>query len=127
MALAFQNLNFIPNSGVLDQIFHQSWLTVSILGFPKGGYRVTLIGLIIILIIALAANAITERLTSRKAGGLFTATIITLIGSALFQAYVLLPFDFALEGIRIIAALLGAVVIAVFYTLLRGQGSGGKK
>ena len=84
------------------------------------------IGLIIILIIALAANAITERLTSRKAGGLLTATLITIIGSAIFQAYVLLPFDFSLEGVRIVAALLGAIVIAVFYTLIRGS-AGGKK
>lgn len=126
MVLAIQNINFIPNSGILDQIFHQSWLTVSILGFPKGGYRITLIGLIIILIIALAANAVTEKLTSRKVGGLFAATIITIIGSAIFQAYVLLPFDFALESVRIIAALLGAIVIAVFYTLLKGS-VGGKK
>jgi hypothetical protein len=36
---------------------------------------------------------------------------------------VLLGFDFALEGVRVIAALLGAVVIAVFYNLLRAQGS----
>lgn len=126
MVLAFQNINFIPNSGILDQIFHQSWLTLSILGFPKGGYRLTLIGLLIILVIALAANAVTERLTSRKVGGLFAAVIITLIGSAIFQAYVLLPFDFALEGIRVIAALLGAIVIAVFYTLLKGSVSGKK-
>lgn len=126
MVLAIQNINFIPNTGILDQIFHQSWLTVSILGFPKGGYRITLIGLIIILIIALAANAVTEKLTSRKVGGLFAATLITIIGSAIFQAYVLLPFDFALEGVRIIAALLGAIVIAVFYTLIKGA-AGGKK
>ncbi|MGH2517059.1 MAG: hypothetical protein ACRDHP_15525 [Ktedonobacterales bacterium] len=126
MVLAVQNINFIPNSGILDQIFHQTVLTLKILGFPAKGYTITLIGLIIILVIALAANAITERLTSRKVGGLFAAVIITLIGSAIFQAYVLLPFDFSLEGIRIIAALLGAVVIAVFVTLLRGSVSGKK-
>lgn len=126
MVLAIQNINFIPNSGILDQIFHQSWLTISILGFPKGGYRLTLIGLIIILIIALAANAVTEKLTSRKVGGLFAAVIITLIGSAIFQAYVKLPFDFELESVRIIAALLGAIVIAVFYTLIKGSVSGKK-
>ena len=126
MVLAIQNINFIPGTGILDQIFHQSWLTISILGFPKGGYRITLIGLILILIIAVAANAITEKLTSRKVGGLLAAVIITLIGSALFQAYVLLPFDFSLENIRIVAALLGAIVIAVFYTLIKGSVSGKK-
>jgi uncharacterized membrane protein YeaQ/YmgE (transglycosylase-associated protein family) len=79
--------------------------------------------LIILVIIALGANAITERLTGRKAGGLLLATLITVLGAALVQAYVLLGFDFALEGVRVIAALLGAVVIAVFYNLLRAQGS----
>ena len=126
MVLAIQNINFIPSTGILDQIFHQSWLTISILGFPKGGYKITLIGLILILIIAVAANAITEKLTSRKVGGLLAAVIVTLIGSALFQAYVLLPFDFSLENIRIVAALLGAIVIAVFYTLIKGSVSGKK-
>lgn len=118
---AIQNLNFIPTSGPLDQIFHQSWLAFSVLGMPAGGYKLNFIDLIILLIIALAANAITERLAGRKAGGLLLATIITVLGSALVQAYVLLPFDFALEGVRIVAALLGAVVIAVFYVLLLGQ------
>jgi len=125
MLLAYQSINFIPNNGVLDQIFHQTWLSISVLGFPAGGYKITLIGLLIVLVIAIAANGITERLTSRKVGGLFAAVIVTLIGSWLFSAYVNLPFDFVLEGVRIVAALLGAVVIAVFYTLLRGQG--GKK
>ena len=127
MLLAIQSINFIPNSGILDQIFHQSWLQISVLGFPAGGYKITLIGLIIILIIALAANAITERLTSKKVGGLFAAVIVTLIGAWLFSAYVLLPFDFILEGVRVVAALLGAVVIAVFWTLIRGQAGGGKR
>jgi uncharacterized membrane protein YeaQ/YmgE (transglycosylase-associated protein family) len=90
-------------------------------GLPSGGYKLNLIQLIIILIIALAAHAITERLTGRKAGGLLLATLITVIGAALVQAYVHLGYDFALEAVRIIAALLGAVVIAVFYSLLRGQ------
>lgn len=113
--------NFIPDSGILDQIFHKTWLAVSILGIPPSGYRVTLIGLLIILVIAIAANGVTERLTSKKVGGLFAGVIITLLGSWLFSVYVNLPFDFQLEGVRIIAALLGAIVIAVFYTLIKGQ------
>lgn len=121
MVLAIQSLNFIPNSGILDTIFHKTVFTIQIAGFPKTPYKLTLIGLIIIMLIALAANGVTERLTSKKVG-LWTAVLITIIGSALFSAYVLLPFDFALEGVRIVAALLGAIVIAVFYTLLRGQG-----
>lgn len=126
MVLAIQNVNFIPNTGILDQIFHQTWLSVSVLGFPQGGYRVTLIGLLIVLVIAVAANAICERLTSRKVGGLFAAILVTLIGSWLFSAYVVLPFDFVLEGVRVVAALLGAIVLAVFITLIRGQASGKK-
>jgi uncharacterized membrane protein YeaQ/YmgE (transglycosylase-associated protein family) len=120
---AIPNLTFIPTSGPLDAIFHKSWLAISVLGVPTGGYKVTFIALIILVIIALGANAITERLTGRKAGGLLLATLITVLGAALVQAYVLLGFDFALEGVRVIAALLGAVVIAVFYNLLRAQGS----
>ena len=120
---AIPNLTFIPTSGPLDLIFHKSWLAISVLGAPAGGYKVTFIALIILVIIALGANAITERLTGRKAGGLLLATLITVLGAALVQAYVLLGFDFALEGVRVIAALLGAVVIAVFYNLLRAQGS----
>lgn len=121
MLLAMQDINFIPNTGVLDQIFHQSWLAISVLGFPPGGYKLSLIGLIIVMLIALAANAVTERLTSKKVGGLLAAVLVTILGSWLFSAYVLLPFDFRIEGVRIIAALLGAIVIAVFYTLLKGQ------
>ena len=120
---AIPNLTFIPTSGPMDQLFHQSWLAFAIAGMPSGGYKLNLIQWIIILIIAVSANAITERLAGRKAGRLLLATLITVLGAALVQAYVKLPFDFALEGVRIIAALLGAVVIAVFYTLIRGQAS----
>jgi len=118
---AIPNLTFIPTSGPLDTIFHQSWLAFSVLGMPAGGYKLNFIDWIILLIIAITANGITERLAGRKAGGLLLATLITVLGSALVQAYVTLPFDFALEGVRIVAALLGAVVIAVFYVLLLGQ------
>ena len=118
---AIPNLTFIPTSGPLDAIFHQSWLAFSVLGMPAGGYKLNFIDLIILLIIAIAANAITEQLAGRKAGGLLLATLITVLGTSLVQAYVSLPFDFALEGVRIVAALLGAVVIAVFYVLLLGQ------
>jgi uncharacterized membrane protein YeaQ/YmgE (transglycosylase-associated protein family) len=118
---AIPNVTFIPTSGPLDVVFHQSWLAFSVLGMPAGGYKLNFIDLIILLIIAITANGITERLAGRKAGGLLLATLITVLGSALVQAYVTLPFDFALEGVRIVAALLGAVVIAVFYVLLLGQ------
>jgi uncharacterized membrane protein YeaQ/YmgE (transglycosylase-associated protein family) len=118
---AIPNLTFIPTSGPLDVVFHRSWLAFSVLGMPAGGYKLNFIDWIILLIIAITANGITERLAGRKAGGLLLATLITVLGSALVQAYVTLPFDFALEGVRIVAALLGAVVIAIFYVLLLGQ------
>jgi uncharacterized membrane protein YeaQ/YmgE (transglycosylase-associated protein family) len=124
MTLGFIDLNFIPNSGILDLIFHQTWLAFALLGWPSGGIKINLIQLIIVIILAIAVNGIAERLTSRKVGGMLTAVIITVIGSFLVATYVLLPFDFALEGVRIIAALLGAVVIAVFYNLIRGQVGG---
>ncbi len=124
---AVSNFNFIPNSGPLDTIFHQTWLAVNVLGQPGGsGYRITLIGLLIVLVIAVAVNGITERLTSKKVGGIFAGVVLTIIGSYLFAAYVKLPFDFALENVRIIAALLGAIVVGVFYNLIRAQFKGGK-
>lgn len=127
--LAFTNYNFIPNSGILDTIFHKTWLDFKVFGNPTDpayGYRLTLIGLIITAVIALAANYVTEFLTSKKVGSLFAATVITILGSILFQTFVLLPFDFGLEGVRVVAALLGAIVIAVFYVLIRGKVQKGK-
>ncbi len=124
--LDIPNIQLIPNSGVLDLIFHQTWLEVSILNIPPGGYRVTLIGLIILAILALTVIAITERLTSKKPGGLLFGVILTIIGSFVAATYIRLPFDFAIEGVRIIAALLGAVILAVFYTLIRGAAGGSK-
>jgi hypothetical protein len=118
------SIRLLPDNAALDLIFRQSWIVISILGFPPGGYRVTFIGLIILIILALTVNAITEQLTAKKVGGLFFAIILTILGSALAASYVLLPFDFAVEGVRIIAALLGAVVIAVFWVLIRGAFGG---
>lgn len=115
------SIEFIPKTGIFNQIFHQTWIQVSVLGAPDGGYRITLIGLIIITLLALLVNAVTERLTSSKPGGLFVAIIITIIGAILAASFINLPFDFAIEGVRIIAALFGAIIIAVFYTLIRGQ------
>ncbi|MGH2487715.1 MAG: hypothetical protein ACRDHE_17075, partial [Ktedonobacterales bacterium] len=121
---SIQPWNPIPIHGFLDTVFHKTVFTIRIFGYPKTSpYSLTLIGLLIIVLIAVAANAVTEKLTSKKVGGLFMAVLVTILGSALVAAYVKLPFDFQVEGVRIIAALLGAVVIAVFYTLIRGQGA----
>ncbi len=123
------NVQF-PFSGALDSIFRQTWVQVSILGQPSGGYKVTLIDLIILAVLALAVNALTERLTGKKLGSMAAAIVITIIGSILVVTFVRMPFDFEIEGLRILAALLGSLVISVFYVLVRGQsssGGGGKK
>lgn len=115
-------INFIPNDGFLDTVFHQTWLAISILGQPQPAYKVTLIGLIIFAIIATAVNFVTERLTDKKVGKLFAAVVVTVIGSLLFQTYVRLPnIDFQIEGVYIISALLGAIIVGVFYVLIRGK------
>jgi len=124
-AITNYNIPFL-SSGILDTIFHKTFLIVAILGQPPNGYRLTLIGLLIIFVIAITANFVTEYLTGKKIGKLFGATVVTIIGASLFQAYVNFPFDFALENVRILAALLGSIFIAVFYVLIRGKGSGGK-
>lgn len=128
MAASIPSYNFpIAKGSFFDLMFHQTYFSLQILGLLNPPFRINLIGLLIIVLIAFAANAVTERLTSNKAGGLFTAVLITLVGSYLFVAFVRFPFDFELEGVRIIAALLGAIIIAVFYTLIRRQTAGSKK
>jgi hypothetical protein len=122
IASGVTNLNFIPSDGgFLDLLFHQTKLTIEVFGWPKPPFSINLIQLIIILFLAFAVNGATERLTGRKVT-LTTAVIITVIGSYLFAKYVSLPFDFSLEGVRIVAAILGALIIAVFYTLIVGKG-----
>jgi hypothetical protein len=121
-------VNFLPDSGPLDTIFHQTWLAINVLGFPGGnGYKLTLIGLIIVLIIASAATGVAERLAGAKPGGMLLSVLITIFGAWLFSAYVLLPFDILMEGVRVVAALLGAIVVSVFYVLLRKQMGGGAR
>jgi uncharacterized membrane protein YvlD (DUF360 family) len=53
--------------------------------------------------------------------------VITILGSLLAAAFIRLPFDFIIEGVHIIAALIGAVIIAVFYTLIRSNMSSSSK
>lgn len=117
----------LPMNGFFDTLFRQTSFSIKILGYPKNGFTLNLIQLVIITILAIAVNAIAERLTSKKVGGLFAAVIITIVGVYLIQAFVSLPFDFAIEGVRIVAAFIGAVIIAVFYTLIRAQTSSGAK
>nr|MBF6591007.1 hypothetical protein [Ktedonobacterales bacterium] len=87
--LAIPNLNFIPrDGGALDKISHATYINLAIAGFPKGGYTITLIGLLVITIIAIAANGITEKLTGKKVGSVTAAVLVTILGSALALAYV---------------------------------------
>ena len=120
------DISIIPNSGILDLIFHQTWIAFAILGWPAGGIKLNLIQLIILVILALAALAITERLTGSKPGGLLTGVIVTVIGTWIITHFVVLPGNLGLsiEGVPIIAALLGAVIVAVFYVLIRKQFGG---
>jgi hypothetical protein len=117
-----KNLNFIPtDGGFFDLLFHRTALTIEVFGQPKPPFSINLIQFLIVLFLAFAINGATERLTGRKVG-MWTAVIVTLIGSWLFSTFVNLPIDFAIEGVHIIAAVLGALIIAVFYTLIVGQG-----
>jgi hypothetical protein len=121
------NISIIPNSGILDLVFHQTWIAFNILGWPgDGGIKLNLIQLIILVIIALAALAVTERLTGSKPGGLIAGVVIVVIGTWIVTRFVILPgsLGLSIEGVPIIAALLGGIVIAVFYVLIRKQFGG---
>lgn len=116
-----------PNTGILDLIFHKTYIILNVLGFfgsdGSSGFKITLAGLLVILVISFAAAAICERLAGEKPGkNLAAAVLITLLGAYIFAAYVTLPFtEVSIEGIHIIAALLGAIVFGVFYVLIRKQ------
>jgi drug/metabolite transporter (DMT)-like permease len=109
----------LPLNGFADTLFRGTWIQVSVLGYPSGGYRVTLIGLLVLGVLAFAVNGIVERLTGRKFGNTFATLLLVILGALLVGVFVLLPFDFAIEGMRIIASLLGALVVAVLVVLVR--------
>ena len=121
MALAF-TIDFL-HQGVLKTIFIDTWLTFAILGQPNGGYHLTLIDILILIAIAYLVSYVTEKLTGKKLGGTFKATVITLLGAALAVAFINLPsgLGFAIEDVQIIPALLGSIIVGVFYTLIRAQ------
>ena len=66
-------------------------------------------------------NVIIERLTGRKTGGLPRAVGFTLVGAFLVSAFVELPFEIEIEGVRVITTLIGALIVGVFYNLVKGQ------
>ncbi len=120
-------------TGILKTIFYDTWLSFKLLGLPAApnrpdlspGFTLTLIDIIILVLVAFLVSYISEKLTGKKLGGMLKATVITLIGSWLALAFVNLPpgpmRDFAIEDVVIIPALLGAIIVAVFYTLIRAQ------
>lgn len=119
--LGSTSFNFLPNSGPLDLIFHQTWIAISVLGEPSSGYELSLGGLLIVAFLAFAVNVFIERLTNRNTGGLARAVAFTLVGAFLVSAYVALPFEVEVEGVRIFTTLVGALIVGVFYNLLKGR------
>jgi hypothetical protein len=113
------------HEGILKTIFIDTWISISLLGQPAGGFKLTLIDLVIVALLAFAVTALTEWLTGQKLGKLFTGMVVTIIGALLVVMFVRLPapLDFAIEDVPIVAALIGAIVVGVFYVLLRARTS----
>jgi uncharacterized membrane-anchored protein YitT (DUF2179 family) len=117
------------HEGILKTIFIDTWISLSLFGQPPGGFKLTLIDLIIVALLAFAVTALTEWLTGQKLGKLFTGMVVTIIGALLVVMFVRLPapLDFAIEDVPIVAALIGAIIVGVFYVLLRARTSKGGK
>ena len=117
------------HEGILKTIFIDTWISISLLGQPAGGFKLTLIDLVIVALLAFAVTALIEWLTTQKLGKLFTGMVVTIIGALLMVMFVRLPapLDFAIEDVPIVAALIGAIVVGVFYVLLRARTSRGGK
>lgn len=111
----------IPHTGVLDQIFYQTNAHLQLFGWPAQGYSINLIQFIILLVLAVIVVFVTERLTKSKIGGLAVGVIVTLIGAFIIQSVTTRLPDFAFEGVRVLSSLLGAIIVGVFYVLIRGQ------
>lgn len=121
-------INIIPtDGGLLDLLFHHTWLKINIFGlFDKtDGFLLTLAGLIVLILVGLAAAAVAERLAGEKPGkSLVTTVVITVIGAYIFAAYVNLPFrDVSIERIRLASALLGSIIFGILFVLIRKQTS----
>ena len=117
------------HEGILKTIFIDTAVTFSVLGQPAGGFHLTLLDLVIIGLLAFAVTAITEWLTGRKIGNLFAGMLVTIIGVVLVLMFVRLPapLDFAIEDVAVVAALIGAIIVGVFYVLLRARTSSGRR
>jgi predicted secreted protein len=117
------------HEGILKTIFIDTGITFTILGQPAGGFHLTLLDLIIVGLLAFAVTAITEWLTGQKLGKLFTGMLVTIVGALLVLMFVHLPapLDFAIEDIAVVAALIGATIVGVFYSLIRARTSSKSK
>ena len=117
------------HEGILKTIFIDTGITFTVLGQPAGGFHLTLLDLVIVGLLAFAVTAITEWLTGRKIGNLFAGMVVTIIGALLVLMFVHLPapLDFAIEDIAVVAALIGATVVGVFYALIRARTSSSGK
>jgi uncharacterized membrane protein YeaQ/YmgE (transglycosylase-associated protein family) len=111
----------IPHSGVFDQIFYLTRATIQIFGFPANGYTIDLIQLLVVIVLAFLVIFVSERLTQKKTGGLVAGVLITFIGAFVIQALTNSIPDFVFEGVRIVSTLVGAIIIGVFYTLIRAR------
>lgn len=117
------------HEGILKTIFIDTGVTFTLLGQPAGGFHLTLLDLVIVALLAFAVTALTEWLTGKKIGNLFSGMVVTIIGALLVLMFVRLPapLAFAIEDIAIVAALIGATIVGVFYALLRARTSSGGK
>src|SRR6185437_4259444 len=88
---AVPSFNPIPTSGILNQIFHQTDLTIQVLDWPVQGYHINLIQLIILIVLAVVVIFVTERLTKQKPGGLLTGVILTIIGAYIVETFAKIP------------------------------------
>jgi hypothetical protein len=111
----------IPHTGIFNQIFYLTNARLLILDWPKGGYTINLIQFIVLLVLAIVVVYVTELLTKNKLGGLAIGVILTLLGAFLMQSLTRSIPDFMFEGVRIISSLLGALIVGVFYVLIRAQ------
>lgn len=122
-------VNIIPtDGGLLDLLFHHTWIKLNLFGlFDKSdGFLLTLAGLIVLILVGLAATAVAARLAGDKPGkGLVSTVLITILGAYIFAAYVNLPFrDVQIEGVRLVSALLGSIIFGILFVLIRKQVSG---
>jgi drug/metabolite transporter (DMT)-like permease len=114
--------NLIPTTGFWNTVFNETWISFNIFGLLGNGFKITLAGILIVLVVGMAAVAIVERLVGEKPGkNLLAVALLTILGAYIFASAVKLPFEIILQGFPIIAALLGAIVFGVFYVLIRKQ------